>query len=107
MRFARSTSMVSARSRARGLESAISCLRAFSFWRILDFFSGDGSHLLFRIRLTASGLTLNLSARTAVLKVALSTLCSCFIPSMASLEIFLGGFQPSGNLLVIASRCAE
>lgn len=68
-------------------------------------FSFDGSHLLRKIRRTASALILNLLASTGVENVALSNVCNERSPSMASRDSLRFGFQPSGKSLFILSRC--
>jgi hypothetical protein len=84
-----------------------SSLAAFSFATSCSLRSVGGSHLLFKILRTASGLILNFSARISVVKVSGSSLCSCLSPCMASREILRGGCQPSGNCFFMASRWAR
>lgn len=82
-----------------------SSFRLLSFSNSFALCSGFGSHLLFSIRLTASGLIRNFSARAGVLNVSGSCACSARRPSIASRESLRGGFQPSGKRSFITFRC--
>lgn len=81
----------------------------------LDFFSRsssrsrspfEGTHLLRKIRLTASGLILNFSASTGVVNMSGSCALRDRKPSMACRESLRGGDHPSGKFFFIVSRWA-
>lgn len=72
-----------------------SCMAAWSF----------GLHLLFKMRRMASGETLKCSDRDSVEYFSGSWACRPRIPSTASGDNFLRGFQPVSNFLVKAFFC--
>lgn len=65
-----------------------------------------GAHLLLRMRRTASGLILNVSASIGVVKVSGFWACMMRRPSIASRESFRGGDHPFGKCAFMVSRCA-